>query len=116
MVGGRAKEFIRTFIDYLQTFSTTIPALTLEKADKAPGTNVPAIVMCCVETLERKGFLRTEGLYRSSPSQLEVRKVIKHVSQTKLFLLAIFSPITELMLPFRRARDNTTTSSPWMIP
>lgn len=65
----------------LQTFSTTIPALTLEKADKAPDTNVPAIVICCVETMGRKGFLKTEGLYRSSPSQLEVRKVIKHVSQ-----------------------------------
>lgn len=63
-----------------QTFSTNIPVLTLEKADKAPGRNVPAIVVCCVETLQRKGFLKTEGLYRSSPSQLEVRKVIKHVS------------------------------------
>ena len=37
-------------------------------------------MVCCVETLRRKGFLKTEGLYRSSPSQLEVRKVIKHVS------------------------------------
>lgn len=64
----------------LQTFSTNIPALTLEKADKSPGCKVPAIVTCCVETLRRKGFLKTEGLYRSSPSQLEVRKVIKHVS------------------------------------
>lgn len=69
----------------MQTFSTNIPAPTLEKADKAPDSNVPAIVVYCVDTLRKKGFLRTEGLYRSSPSQLEVRKLIKHVRLLRYF-------------------------------
>lgn len=54
--------------------------LTLEKADKGTEAQIPMIVECCITTLQQKNFLRTEGLYRSSPSQMEVRKVIKHVS------------------------------------
>lgn len=62
-----------------KTFSQHTVPTTLENAQKSPGTNIPQFVVSCIETLTKKDLLKTEGIYRSSPSQMEIRRVMKQV-------------------------------------
>ncbi|GAB0099271.1 hypothetical protein DMENIID0001_151210 [Sergentomyia squamirostris] len=70
-----------------KTFSQhTIPT-TLENAPKVPGTKIPRFVVSCIETLTRKDLLRTEGIYRSSPSQMDIRRVMKQTQKGNFDIL-----------------------------
>ncbi|KAI9328709.1 hypothetical protein BDR26DRAFT_42653 [Obelidium mucronatum] len=57
-----ANEVIESSITCIEgpIFNTTI----LESSSRAGKNGIPDIVIQCIEYLERKGFLKTEGLYR----------------------------------------------------
>ncbi|XP_059612501.1 rho GTPase-activating protein 21-like [Phlebotomus argentipes] len=70
-----------------KTFSQhTVPA-TLENVPKAPGTKIPKFVVSCIGTLTKQDLLKTEGIYRSSPSQMDIRRVTKETQKGNFDIL-----------------------------
>ncbi|XP_055695209.1 rho GTPase-activating protein 21-like [Lutzomyia longipalpis] len=70
-----------------KTFSQHSVPSTLQNVPKAPGTNIPRFVVSCVETLTKKELIGTEGIYRSSPSQMEIRRVVKQTQKGNFDIL-----------------------------
>uniref|UniRef100_A0A1L8DKW6 Putative rho gtpase-activating protein 15 n=1 Tax=Nyssomyia neivai TaxID=330878 RepID=A0A1L8DKW6_9DIPT len=70
-----------------KTFSQHTVPTTLQNAPKVPGTNIPRFVVSCIETLTRKELIGTEGIYRSSPSQMEIRRVVKQTQKGNFDIL-----------------------------